>query len=217
MPGGVDDRGVRRMNGGGDLDDFGSLDEHVADRVIADPLVHRQHGSAFDQRAPALDADPLGHRGRCGAMRGFRIGGRSVAQARICGECGGELAGPPPAPDAATSQIWHMASSLLVRPASALCDRPMWLRDVQKNVRMRVEDVNRRSPSQQWEASVFSWRSFPPGSFPEPQCIAPVALQDSRYCPRFPRAAKRTASSAARKSARALLTHSVCSAAGDEL
>jgi hypothetical protein len=58
-----------------------------------DALVHRKHGSAFDQRAPALDADPLGHRGSCGEMRGFGIGGRSVAQARICGECRGELVG----------------------------------------------------------------------------------------------------------------------------
>src|SRR5208337_3403318 len=40
--------------------------------------------------------------------------------------------------------------------------------------------------------------------------------QYSGYCPRFPCAAKRTASSAARNSARALLMHSACSAAGEE-
>ena len=81
MPGRVDDRGVRRMNGRGDLGDGRPIDEHVADRVIADALVHRQDRSALDQRAP-LDADAFGHRGVCCAMRGFEIG-RGVARARV--------------------------------------------------------------------------------------------------------------------------------------
>ena len=41
-------------------------------------------------------------------------------------------------------------------------------------------------------------------------------IRRARYCPRFPRTANRTASSAARKSARALSTHSFCSAAGEK-
>ena len=44
----------------------------------------------------------------------------------------------------------------------------------------------------------------------------PSADPPPRYCPRFPRTANRTASSAARNSARALSTHSFCSAAGEE-
>ena len=53
-PGRVDDRRVRRMNGGGDLGDGRPVDEHVADRMIADAFVDRQDRSALDQRSPAL-------------------------------------------------------------------------------------------------------------------------------------------------------------------
>ena len=75
MPGRVDDRGVGRVDPGRDLGDFRSVDEHVADGVIADALVHRENRSALDQRAPPLNADALGHNGGRGAMRGFEIDG----------------------------------------------------------------------------------------------------------------------------------------------
>ena len=95
------------------------VDEHVADRVIADAFVHRQHRSALDQRSPSLDADAFGHRGRRGAMRRFAIGGRSLPQARIEANAAAKC-GRPPAPTPATSQIWHMASSLI---SAGFCPR----------------------------------------------------------------------------------------------
>jgi hypothetical protein len=37
MPGGVDDRGVGRVDPGGDFGDFRSVEQHVADREVTDP------------------------------------------------------------------------------------------------------------------------------------------------------------------------------------
>ena len=79
MAGGVDDGGVGRVNRGGDFDDFRAFDEHVADRKVADALVHRQHCSALDERPATLSANALGHCGRHCAMRRFEIGGRGLA------------------------------------------------------------------------------------------------------------------------------------------
>ena len=62
MPALIDDRRVGRVDPGGDLGDFRSVQKHVADRVIADAGVHRQHGPALDQRAATLNANTLGHR-----------------------------------------------------------------------------------------------------------------------------------------------------------
>ena len=62
MPGRIDDRGVGRVDPSGDLGDFRSVEQHVADGVIADALVHRQYRPALDQRAATLNADALGHR-----------------------------------------------------------------------------------------------------------------------------------------------------------
>ena len=84
----IDDGGVGRVNRGGDLDNGRPLDEHVADRVIADALVHRQHGSALDEGAPALDPDVFGHRGRRRAVRGFKIDGGAPPRARLDRERG---------------------------------------------------------------------------------------------------------------------------------
>jgi hypothetical protein len=86
MPRRVDDRGVGRLDPGCDLSDFRAVDEHVADRMVADALVHRQDGSAFDQRAPALNADALGDRGRRRAVRGLDIDRGGPPQARLGGE-----------------------------------------------------------------------------------------------------------------------------------
>ena len=83
MPGRVDDRGVGRLDPGCDLRDFRSVDEHVANRMVADALVHRQDCSAFDQRAPALNADALRDRGRRRAMRGLDIDRGGPPQARL--------------------------------------------------------------------------------------------------------------------------------------
>src|SRR5271163_4583843 len=84
----VDDGGVGRVNPGGDLRDFRSVDEHVANRVIADAVVHRQDRPALDEEAPTLDADTLGHRGRRRAVSGFEIDRGGPQQARFDCECG---------------------------------------------------------------------------------------------------------------------------------
>ena len=83
MPGRVDDGGVGRVDPGCDLGDFRSVDEHVADGVIADALVHRENRSALDQRAATLNADAFGHDGGRGAMRGFEIDGGGHARIRF--------------------------------------------------------------------------------------------------------------------------------------
>jgi hypothetical protein len=93
MPRGVDDGGVGRVDPGGDLRDFRSLEQHVADRVIADAPVHRQHRSAFDQRTAALNADALGHRARRRAMRGFKVDGGGSPHVRPARGFRGEARG----------------------------------------------------------------------------------------------------------------------------
>ena len=75
MPGRVDDGRVGRVDLGGDVRDFRSLEQHVADGVIADAFVHRQYCPALDQRTATLNADALGHGGGCLAMRGFKVDG----------------------------------------------------------------------------------------------------------------------------------------------
>ena len=90
MPGRIDDGGVGRVDPSGDLGDFRSLEQHVADGVIADALVHRQYCPALDQRAATLNADALGHRGRRRAMHGFKIDGGGPPQVRLGRVCCGE-------------------------------------------------------------------------------------------------------------------------------
>ena len=122
MPSRVDDGGVGRVDVGGDLRDFRSLEQHVADRVVADAVVHRQHRAAFDQRAPTLNANPLGRVGRRGAMRGFEIDRGGPSQGRLGRECG-EVRNPVP-PAVRRGGVTNLAHASC--PISRMHHRPRW-------------------------------------------------------------------------------------------
>ena len=116
MPGRVDVYGAGRVDLGGDLGNPRPLEQHVADGVIADALVHRQDCPAPDQRTATLNANTLGHGGRCRAMDSFKVDRGGSPQVRRGCECCGEAAGTPaPASEAARSQNRHTASSLALR------------------------------------------------------------------------------------------------------
>ena len=187
MPGRVDDGGVGRVDPGGDLGDFRSVDEHVADRVIADALVHRQDCPALDQRAATLNADALGHGGRCRAMRGFKVDRRGAPQVRRGRGCCGE-AGRGACAELATRRPHKSGTRRppsFVQFASPLADG-----------RASDETYGNQARERQLRGAYFEL------------CLSSRSQESRRtrraYCPRLPRTANRTASSAARNNARAL-------------
>jgi hypothetical protein len=65
----VDHGGVRRIDGGGDLDDPRAFDQHVARHEVADGVVHRHDDPALDERPAPFLAHALRQGGQRDGLR----------------------------------------------------------------------------------------------------------------------------------------------------